>query len=233
MIRINLLPVREKIKEENIRYQFTVGVLIIIFSIFLMGYFYQGLSRTLKEVKFQLNELKKENETLSKVVGDIKVVQKQKEDLQAKLKVIQSLSHNRLGIVMVLDAISDAKPEKLWLTKMEQIGPSVQGGDFELKLVGKAIDDETIAQFMFNLQKVNLLKGVDLISTKQVSEKGIPISLKEFEIVSKVVFGSKEKEKTEKGQKGQSIEGKSLTSTDIISKLKDKAKEAKEEEKKK
>lgn len=194
MIRINLLPVRQKIKEQNIRYQITVGVLIIIFSIFLMGYFYSTISRELRDKKDQLVELKTENAKLDKTVGDINKFRKQKKALNAKLKVINSLSENRLVIVKVLDDISQAKPEKLWLTKLDQLNRKGQGGSFDLKILGKAIGNEIIAQFMINLQKLKNFKDVDLVSTRQVGDRKTGIKVKQFEIISKVNIPKKNTE---------------------------------------
>jgi type IV pilus assembly protein PilN len=201
MIRINLLPVRKKIQEQNIRYQITVGVLMIIFFIFVMAYFYSTLSRSLNKKQAELTELKKENEKLDKEVGYINKIRKEKKTLKAKLDVIASLGEGRLLIVKVLDEISQAKPEKLWLTSLEQSRGTIEaGGGFQLKIKGMALGNEIIAQFMINLQKFPYFKEVDLVSTKQVGEKQTGIKLKQFDLISKILFPAK-KGATKKGKK--------------------------------
>jgi len=202
MIRINLLPVRKKIKEQNIRNQITVGILIIVFSIFVMGYLYNDLSGELKETIDELGKKKKEDADLDKKVGDINKIQKKKKDLEAKLKVIKSLSENRLVIVKVLDEISQAKPEKLWLSKLEQSKLKGKDKSFDLKIQGKAISNEVIAQFMINLQKLAHFKNVDLVSTKQAGGGKTGIKLKQFDVISKVAI-PKKKEKSKKASKSK------------------------------
>lgn len=205
MIRINLLPIRKKIKEQNIRYQITVGVLIIVLSVFVLGYLYSLLSRELNEKEAQLNDLDKVNTKLDKVVGDINKFRKEKKALKAKLDVIDSLSRNRLMIVKILDQISLAKPEKLWLTKLEQSEQKGTNGDLNLKIQGKASSNEVIAQFMINLQKYPPFTDVDLVSTKQVKGKEGGGKLKQFDITTKVALPKKKKEskKASKKDKGK------------------------------
>ncbi len=200
MIRINLLPIRKKIKEQNIRYQITVGVGIIVLSVFVLGYLYSLLSRELNEKEAQFNDLDKENTKLDKVVGDINKFRAEKKALKAKLDVIDSLSRNRLMIVKILDEISRAKPEKLWLTKLEQSEQKGTNGDLNLKIQGRASSNEVIAQFMINLQKYPLFTDVDLLSTKQVKGKEGGVKIKQFDITSKVAL-PKEKKKSKKASK--------------------------------
>ncbi|MGZ3603813.1 MAG: PilN domain-containing protein, partial [Thermodesulfobacteriota bacterium] len=60
------------------------------------------------------------------------------------------------GAAKVLDELSIDKPEKLQLESLKKDGS-------KLGIEGIALDDETIANFMTNLRKSKLFRGVDLV----------------------------------------------------------------------
>jgi len=167
MIRINLLPYREKAKKENLQRQIAIIVgslvvfLLLLFSIqFYVTMVNSNLEKKIKEADAKLL-------VLNKKVGDIEGFKKNKKELEQKLGVINSLEGNRLFPVRMLDEIRQIVPEKeAWLEKMIQAGNN-------LRIEGVAKDNGTVARFMKNLEKIGFIQSVDLVVTKEKEVAGV------------------------------------------------------------
>ena len=88
----------------------------------------------------------------------------------------------------LLDEIAQAVPkEKLWLSSMKETKGS-------LTLAGTAMDNETVALFMTNLEKSDYISGVDLQSAKLREIKDYKLNVSDFTLECKT-YAYKEKEK--------------------------------------
>jgi type IV pilus assembly protein PilN len=200
MIRINLLPVREKVKEENIRRQISIGVLLVILAAVVMAYFWFQKQQEVRDLARNKAQLEQKLARLKKEVGDLGKIKKQKEALDLRKKAIAQLSKNRLLLVRVLDQISALKPETLYFLKLEQKNNGDPWQDFTLIIKGVAVDNAVIAQFMKDLQKVKKFK-VDLDYTKAAKQKKVEGEFKEFQLRIQVAASSETPEEEKKGQK--------------------------------
>jgi type IV pilus assembly protein PilN len=160
MIRINLLPFRAARKKENIRRQLMVYGLSVVLLFAVMGWIFIYLTGTLSDLKKEEETKQKELKTFEATIRKIAELEKKIKEIKAKLAVIQELEKNKTGPVHLLDEIAMAVPrEKLWLSSMKE----ARGN---LTLAGTAMDNETIALFMTNLEKSDYISGVDLQSAK-------------------------------------------------------------------
>ena len=160
MIRINLLPFRAARKKENIRKQLSVFALSIVAVIILLLYFVFSLSVKVNALKAKDKQLKADLATLEKVEKEIKQMEKEIKEIEQKLNVIKELDSKKTGPVHLLDQLSMAIPkDKLWIISLNEMGGM-------LKLKGVAMDNETVALFMNNLEKSKFIASVELESTK-------------------------------------------------------------------
>ena len=169
MIRINLLPYREKAKKENLQRQIAiiVGSLVVFLLLLLSVQFYVTMVNSNFENKIKEAEVKLI--VLNKKVGDIEGFKKNKKELEQKLGVINSLEGNRLFPVRMLDEIRQIVPGKeAWLEKMIQAGNN-------LRIEGVARDNGTVARFMKNLEKIGFIQSVDLVVTKEREVAGVKL----------------------------------------------------------
>jgi type IV pilus assembly protein PilN len=168
MIKINLLPVREKVKKENVRRQISIGILLIVLGVAVMGLLLFQQYSQLGELKEEKAKLEQQLAALKKEVGDLSKIRQQKEALEKRKEAIASLSKNRLRTVQALDKLLDAKPKSLFFTSLEQKGqPGAPWEDFSLTISGISTDNEVVAQFMRNLKEQKaIFKAVDLDLTK-------------------------------------------------------------------
>jgi type IV pilus assembly protein PilN len=166
MIRINLLPYREKEKKANLqsRIVFLTGSLVIYLLAIGGIHFYfsmsiSGLEKSIQEENAKLV-------VLNKKVGDIDARKKDKQEVEAKLGVIKSLEGNRLFPVLMLDELNLLVPAKdIWLEKINQTGN-------ELRIEGMARNNDVVARFMKSLEKASFVQTVDLIGTKEKEVSG-------------------------------------------------------------
>ncbi len=106
MIRINLLPYREREKKEDLTRQIVIIVITFVVFLLVIGSFQLYLSISIsnleKNVKLQEEELAR----LTKTIGDIEQYKLNKATLERKLAIINNLEENRLAPVMMLDELS-------------------------------------------------------------------------------------------------------------------------------
>ncbi|MGW8181592.1 MAG: PilN domain-containing protein, partial [bacterium] len=160
MIRINLLPFRAARKKENIRRQVSIFGLTVLFMLTLMGYFLYDLSGTLSSLKAEQLQKQKELAAFAETNKRLAELKKKTAEMRGKLEVIRELERRKSGPVQLLDEIAMAVPkDKLWLRSLRE-----KSG--VLVLDGTAMDNETVALFMTNLEKSPRISTVDLKSAK-------------------------------------------------------------------
>lgn len=193
MIRINLLPFREARKKENIRRQISIYVLsILLLSLAMVFAFFQvnGKLCSLQQEKAQLD---KELKGYSTVTKRIKEMEQRIKEINGKLEVIGELEHNKTGAVLLLLDIAEAVPrDRLWLNSLNE-----RKGQLTLK--GTAVDNETVALFMINLEKAKQIKAVDLKSSALRQLKDVGAGAVDFTLVCKTYFHKEKKPKKKKG----------------------------------
>lgn len=173
MVRINLLPVRTSRKKETAKQQIAillVSVLVILgLGLGLFGYAQAKIKAAKNDISGAESELKR----LKGKIGELENIKKLKDEVTKKLDVLTQLRKEKTGPVRRLATLSDATPEKLWLTKYSESGASVSIG-------GIAVDEDLIAAFMRNLQQTDDYTNVELIVSEQTEIGGV--KAKRFEL---------------------------------------------------
>jgi len=169
MIKINLLPYREKAKKENASRQITI--IVGLFVLFILGlvYTYFHFSSQVMDLQTKLTDSKQVLKVLDEKVGNLEKFKQQKAELELKLGVIGTLEENRLLPVKTLDDLSMLVPQKdIWLIKIDQKNDN-------LKIEGVGRDNIAAAAFMKTIENFAQIKSVDLISSKKVEIAGITL----------------------------------------------------------
>jgi type IV pilus assembly protein PilN len=89
----------------------------------------------------------REVDELEAIIREVEEYKAKQAELQRKIDVINQLRLNQRGPVQVMDAISRALPELLWLDRMEMNANSIH-------LAGRAFNPNAVASFIDNLDKV-------------------------------------------------------------------------------
>jgi type IV pilus assembly protein PilN len=169
MIKINLLPYREKEKKENLQRQIMIlsGTLVLFLLIILAVHLYFSMSISGMETK--VREADAKLVVLNKKVGEIEGFKRDKKELEQKLEVINSLERNRLFPVRMLDELNLLVPSReAWLEKITQTGQ-------ELRIEGMARDNGTVARFMKSMEKAGFVQSVELVVSREKELAGVKL----------------------------------------------------------
>lgn len=179
MIRVNLLPVKERAAENLRRQQLTVGGAVLGIALLTLGGIYYLQYREFGRLENELTDLRHDILALNIKVKEVGDLQNKIKDLRSKNKIFEDLSKKRIGPVRVLESISTATPTSLWLTELKEAGGNIT-------LNGLATDNQTIADFMRALANSKYFTNVDLIEVVQERSAGTP--LKKFSIKTAVQY---------------------------------------------
>lgn len=182
MIKINLLPYREKKKKENIARQISILAGSFIVFILLLVFVQFQLSSSVSNLENQVREAEAKLVTLNNKLGDLEKFRKEKKDLELKLGVIKTLEENRLAPVKTLDDLAALVPPKdIWLLNVTQKND-------QLTIEGIGRDNIIVAGFMKTIENFAPIKSVDLVSSKKTEISGITLQRFSFSCVLKKGF---------------------------------------------
>lgn len=157
MIKINLLSegrrptAVRKAKSTALLQGVDVGQLLLAVG-FLLGLIASGLYWwVLKgQVEAQQEEIaaaEREVKMLEAVIKEVEDYKQKKAELERKIGIINDLKLNQRGPVRVMDSVSRALPELLWLDRMTMNASTIQ-------IDGRAFNPNAVANFIENLDKV-------------------------------------------------------------------------------
>jgi type IV pilus assembly protein PilN len=150
-------------KKENVRLQIWMFVLTltVIFAGCYIVYSRQASEiRQIENMLAQKIEIRNQFETSKKQLKDLVLKQ---QELENRRVVIKDLITKRDVPIRIVDALSKTViPEKIWLVKVSEQGPS-------MTLEGFALDNQTVAQYLKTLEDLPLFANVQLeLSQQQV-----------------------------------------------------------------
>jgi type IV pilus assembly protein PilN len=161
MIKVNLLPYREKEKKENFVQQMFIIAGSFIFFILVLVWLQVWESSSLSNLENQKKEAQSTLDDLDKKIRGLDNYKSEKKDLEQKLGVIATLEENRLAPVKTLDNLAMLVPSKdIWLVKIIQ-----KGNTISIEGIGR--DNIAVADFMKSIEKFDPIKSVDLVSSKK------------------------------------------------------------------
>jgi len=157
MIKINLLSegrrpvVARKAKPklglggQDIGNVLLVGGLIL--GVVAVGLWWFMLNSQLKDIQGKVRSAQNEYDQLAHIIKEVEEYKAKQADLEAKVNVIKQLKSAQAGPVQIMDQVSRALPDLLWLDSMTVTGQSVD-------LRGRAFNTNAVASFIENLDKV-------------------------------------------------------------------------------
>lgn len=192
MIRINLLPVREERRKQDLRQLAVTLAATLVGSIALAGVFHLSLRGDLADARTSLTATQKQIDRFGPQLQKVEEYKKTKAQIEKKLEVIENLERARSGPVHVLDQIAVHAPEKLWVTRIRAEGRTVH-------VEGLSLDNELVASFMTALNGSPYFKGVELEGTEAKTVNGFKLNA--FKLSASVT--SPEAERQENSQPQQ------------------------------
>ncbi|MBX7143746.1 MAG: PilN domain-containing protein [Oligoflexia bacterium] len=181
MIKINLLGEDTVVdNSHNLLIAAYVASLLVCLGIFY--YLNDSISVEVAQKTTEAGKLERQLAALQETTKEVKELDRKRAELNDKLVVIATLKRNKVGPVKVMDDLNMSLPERAWLTDIKESGSI-------LRISGFALDNQTIATFMKDLQASEYFTSVDLVETKQVEERGVKV--KDFTLDAKISYTGK------------------------------------------
>ena len=175
MIRINLLaegkkPVVTKKKQaaesglkailasENLAFYVLLAVAVV--GLAVIGGRYGLLESRITSLTEEVATLQVEVDELEPIIREVEEFKAKKVELERKVQVINQLKANQRGPVRIMDYVSRALPELLWLNRM-------QVGSKSISISGEAFNTNAVANFMENLDRFPEFREPVLKDTSQ------------------------------------------------------------------
>ena len=177
MIKINLLPYRELFLKRKAIRQLIGAAIILVILLVVIVIIDNSLTGQITALKNQISMTQNTVANLNKLTAEIYQFEKSQNEFQQKLDKIKALNRGRKLPVHILEEISKATPEKLWLNQFSREQSAIV-------LTGIALDQETIVSFLNNLEDSEYLSDIRLIQTQQFSHQNL--KLQRFHIVGRI-----------------------------------------------
>jgi Tfp pilus assembly protein PilN len=134
----------------------------LILGVLIAGGWWYMQKRTLAERQETVAQKQSEATRLEQIIKDVANYQKEKDNLQKRIDLINQLKQNQRGPVLLMDHLSQDLPDLVWLDKM-----SVGGGIVTID--GRGLNPNAIANFVENVKNDAMFEEPDLSSVTQVS----------------------------------------------------------------
>jgi Tfp pilus assembly protein PilN len=108
----------------------------------------------------EVRQAQAEVDAMATVIKEVEDYKAKKKALESKIGVINDLKANQRGPVRVMDYVSRALPELLWLDRMKMTADAIE-------IEGRAFNTNAVANFIENLDKVPEFDEPILKSTEQ------------------------------------------------------------------
>ena len=173
MIRINLLPVRAAQKKEMLRGQLVIFVLSLVLVVAACAGVYVNQSMRIATVKAEIQTNQEESLRLKKTIGEVSQFKKRQAELRGKLDVLEKIKQEKTGPVHLMDELSAAIPEKVWIDSFKESKGIIT-------MTGRGLNEEVVAQFLRDLESSPYYQNVELQVTQQ--EGRGPIKIQKFSL---------------------------------------------------
>ena len=167
MIRINLLATdrggasKKKVGAGVTAAQrVTIGAaLILLATVVGIGWWFWSLRTESTQLDADIARAEVEAQQLRSVLAQVQKFEAEKARLQQRVSLIEQLRRGQTGPVHILDEVSKALPDRLWLVSMSQ-----RAADFTIE--GRTTSLTGVSDFVTNLQASTWFGAVELLDSQ-------------------------------------------------------------------
>ncbi len=141
--------------------QWALGAAIVACLIGL-GVWWWLLHRQITTKDNEIAEAQQKVEELAPVIRQVEDFKKKKAEIERKIGVIADLKRAQQGPVHVMDDISKALPELLWIDRLKMSSSNIE-------LEGRALNTNAVANFIENLDKMPAFEEPTLRTTEELA----------------------------------------------------------------
>ena len=173
MAKINLLPWRQELRKQK-QQEFVAIVLAVVgLAVGMVLFAHMALSKQVSDQLERNSYIKAEIATLDTQITEIDELQRRREELLARMKVIQDLQGHRPVIVRVFDEFVRAMPDGVYFRTIERKGNA-------FTIVGVAESTNQVSGLMRNLESSQWFKNPVLskVEAEKAAQTGVPVKTK-------------------------------------------------------
>ena len=150
MIRINLLAVDRDRTKRRAKFQVAQKVtvassLMLVAAALFVGWWYWSLQQQSTELDQRIVDAQRETARLQALITQVNQFEQQRGQLQARVALIEQLRKGQRGPVHMLDQVSRALPDSVWLTEMKQTND-------DITIDGRCTSLTALSDFVGNLE---------------------------------------------------------------------------------
>ena len=124
---------------------------VLFFGGLALGVLYIGvvglvLTSRRSQLEDEIVKARLEADRLKSIIEEVKEYEDKKTSLEAKIQLINNLKTNQKGPVRLMDEISHALPDLVWLTSLDLSGD-------QITMKGKTLSPNAVATYLENLKK--------------------------------------------------------------------------------
>jgi type IV pilus assembly protein PilN len=164
MIRINLIGVERQTKK-SVSLDLSQQVPLVCAALVLLtaggtGWWYWSLRQQSQEIEVQVAAADREATRLKSLLADVRAFETRSNQLQDRVKLIETLRTGQSVPVQLLDHVSRSMPDSLWLTQLQQDGAAVT-------IEGRSTTLIALSDFVGNLGSSPILqKPIEIVSSQ-------------------------------------------------------------------
>ena len=131
MIKINLVPVKEKKKRKELFFIFWIVVFFVL-VVFAMVWVFGERKAVESDLKNQIQQVQDESKRYEEKIKEINELEKNEANLETFKKTVKSITETQREVIAVVDQLALALPDGTWLTSLNQ-GRANDAGTFTVQ----------------------------------------------------------------------------------------------------
>jgi len=176
MIKINLLPREERRRKIKVKVPQAAIVTVVLLVAFGMWAYWRSLKGEMERLRANIADTQIEIARNKQIVQLIEQYERDKKQLQERLTLIQRLVSAQGSAVRLLDGISQAVPDDVWLAGVSKVSG-------KLVVQGYASSHFAVANLMLALERLKpLIVSVELSLIERQLHENKPVE--RFEIIA-------------------------------------------------
>jgi type IV pilus assembly protein PilN len=186
VIRVNLIAERRAVKKRApilAGQRVPIGAVIILVATgSLIGYRFWKIGEDSRQLDAEIAAAQEETGRLRSVIMQVQQFEQRRAQLQQRVGLIEQLRRDQTGPVHILDEISRAMPDLLWLTQIKQTS-----GTSEVVIDGRSTTLTSLSDFVAALEASGYFqRSIEIVSTTTERVATPPGELIKFQV--KAIF---------------------------------------------
>ena len=189
MIKINLLAVDRERAKRKAKFQIGQKItaacsLVLVVAALGVGWWFWYLQRASTELDEQIAAAQRETQRLHSIIQQVQQFEARRAQLQQRVTLIEQLRKGQTGPVHLLDHVSRAMPDSMWLTDLKNTG-------VEVAIDGRCTSLNSLSDFISGLEGSKLFSGaVEIVDSRvELATQNTP-ELIRFSVKGKLLAGA-------------------------------------------